>query len=116
MRLANGDGRNSIQVRVVDGFPIPLAHLIDSYGDPVLWRIIVVQPKIGGMVEGLRFLLHDWAAFERWDKLPSQAKGAEPHLARSLEVGEILQQLAVAEEVRKQIREIHKDILGIYQF
>lgn len=116
LRLTDGDGRNSIQVRVVEGFPIPLASLIDSYGDPVLWRIIVGQPKIGGVVEGLRFLLADWGSFEAWDKLPPEAKGAEPHLARSLEVAEILQRLAVAEEVRERIREIHKDILGVYRF
>jgi len=116
LRLMDGDGRNSIQVRVVEGFPIPLARLIDSYGDPVLWRIIVGQPKIGGVVEGLRFILEDWPSFENWDRLPAPAKGAEPHLARSLEVAEILQQLAVAEEVRNQIRQIHKDILGVYRF
>jgi hypothetical protein len=68
------------------------------------------------IVEGLRFLLEDWPSFARWDKLPTQSQGAEPHLARSLEVAEILQQLSVAEEVRQQIRQIHKDILGVYRF
>jgi hypothetical protein len=116
LRLADGDGRNSIQVRVVEGFPIPLARLIDDYGDPVLWRIIVGQPKIGGVIEGLRFLLHDWNSIENWDQLPPEARGAEPHLARSLEVAEILQKLAVAEEVQERIRQIKRDILGVYQY
>lgn len=116
LRLSDGEGRNAIQVRVVEGFPVPLARLIDNYGDPVLWRIIVGQPKIGGIVEGLRFLLNDWDSFEAWDKLPPHAKGIQPHLMRSLEVAEILQQLAVSEEVREQIRQIDKDILGIYRF
>jgi hypothetical protein len=116
LRLTDGDGRNSIQVRVQEGFPIPLARLIDSYNDPVLWRIIVGQPKIGGIIEGLRYLLQDWPAFESWGKLPDRARGTEPHLDRTLEVAEILQQLSLADDVREKIRQIHRDILGIYRF
>ena len=30
-----------------------------------LWRLIIGQPKLGGIVEGLNFLLPDWPDFER---------------------------------------------------
>lgn len=116
LRLADGDGRNTIQVKVVDGFPILLARLIDRHRDPVLWRIILGQTKLGGVIEGLQFLLHDWPAFEAWNKLPPVAKEAGPHLEQTLEVAKALQRLAVAEEVRKQIQQIDEDILGVYRF
>jgi hypothetical protein len=116
LRLSDGIGRNSISVEVVAGFPLSLARLIDEFGDPVLWRIIVGQRKITGVVEGLRFLLSNWPAIENWCDLPQLARDALPHLARTLEVAEMLQQLARAEEVRKQIQNIHTDILGMYLF
>ena len=116
LRLADGDGRNSIQVRVADGFPVPLAELINSYRDPVLWRIIVGQPKLGGIIDGLKFLLDDWASFEKWPLLPEIAKGGEATLQRTGDIAFALQKLAVAEEVRKRIRQIDKDILGVYRF
>lgn len=116
LKLSDGDGRNSIQVRVVEGFPIPLARLIDSYGEPELWQIIVGQRRIGGIIEGLQFLLRDWSAFENWKRLPPEAKGAEPHFARTLEVAGLLQQLSIADEVRKKLQEIETDILGVYRF
>jgi hypothetical protein len=53
LKLADGDGRYSIPVRIVNGFPKGLADLIDRYQDPVLWLLILGQPKLGGVVEGL---------------------------------------------------------------
>lgn len=116
LRLADGDGRNSIQIHIVEGFPIPLAQLIDSYRDPVLWRLIVGQPKLGGLIEGLVFLLNDWQSFECWNRLPTVAKEGKATLQRTLEITGALQQIAVAEEVTRQIQQIKEDILGLYSF
>lgn len=116
LRLGDGEGRNSVPVQIVEGFPLPLAQLIGDYGDAVLWRLIVGQPKLGGLIEGLDFLLKDWPSFERWNKLPEVAKGGEPHLQRTLAITQALQQIAVADGVRKQIQQINRDILGLYCF
>lgn len=116
LRLSDGDSRFSIGVRIQQGFPTPLAELIGRYQDPVLWRLIVGQPKLGGLIEGLNFLLKDWLLLEQWPYLPPVAKNGEPALRRSLEIADALQRVALAQEVRDQIKEINEDILGAYRF
>jgi hypothetical protein len=116
LRLADSQGTGTITVRVVDGFPNQLAGLIDRRQDRVLWRLIVGQPKLGGVVEGLNFLLQDWSAFEGWPNLPSLAQGSGSALAHSLDVAVALQRLAVTEQVFEELKAINEDILGVYRF
>src|SRR5438128_14307 len=70
LKLGDGDGRYAIPVRIEQGFPAKLARLINDHNDPVLWRLIVGQPKLGGIIEGLQYLLRDWQRFEQWPQLP----------------------------------------------
>ena len=114
LKLSDGDSRYSIPVRVVAGFTEELARLIGEHDDPGLWRLIVGQPKIGGIIEGLQYLLANWPQFEQWPLLPAAAKGSGPTLQRTLEVAEMLQRLALAQQVRERIKRIRKDILGTY--
>ncbi len=116
LKLADGDGRLSIPVKIVDGFPETLARLINEYDDPVLWRLVVGQPKLGGIVEGLRFLLECWHDIDRWPSLPPIAKDGERHLIRSLKITNALQEVAVARQVRNELKRIREDILGVYRF
>lgn len=44
LKLSDGDSRYAIPVRVVKGFPVTLAQLIDQYRDPVMWRLIIGHP------------------------------------------------------------------------
>src|SRR6266567_1732517 len=57
LRLSDSQARSSIPVKVTEGFPSKLAGLIGKYDDPDLWRLIAGQPRLGGIVEGLQFLL-----------------------------------------------------------
>jgi hypothetical protein len=114
LKLTEGDSRSSIPVRVADGFTHQLARLIGEHNDPVLWRLIVGQPKLGGIVDGLKFLLEDWQAFERWPNLPPAAKESEPALQRTMEVAAVLQGAVLAQQVRERLKGIHEDILGVY--
>jgi len=114
LKLVDGDGRYSIPVRIVNGFPKGLAELIDRYQDPVLWLLILGQPKLGGVVEGLRFLLDKWDKLEPWPSLPANAKNGQPHLAHSLDIVRALQQVALMEQVKTEIKKIEEDILGAY--
>jgi hypothetical protein len=114
LKLSDGDNRYSIPVRIVKGFTEELARLIGGHGDPELWRLIVGQPKIGGIIEGLQYLLTTWPQFEQWSLLPAAAKGSGPTLQRTLEIAEALQRLALAREVRERIKQIREDILGTY--
>src|SRR6266850_328206 len=82
LRLADSQGTGTISVRVVAGFPAKLAELIDRHQDRVLWRLIIGQPKLGGIVEGLNFLLPDWPEFEQWLDLPSRSIGWPMRLSR----------------------------------
>jgi hypothetical protein len=116
LRLADSQGTGTISIKVVPGFPARLAELIDRHQDRVLWRLIIGQPKLGGIVEGLNFLLPDWPEFEQWLDLPAVAKGSEPALTRTHEVAVALQSLAVTKKVLDELREIHEDILGVYRF
>lgn len=116
LRLADSQGTGTIAVRVVPGFPAKLAELIDRHQDRVLWRLIIGQPKLGGIVEGLNFLLPDWPEFEQWLDLPSVAKGSESALTRTRDVAAALQGLAVTKKVLDELKEIHEDILGVYRF
>jgi len=116
LRLADSQGAGTISVRVVPGFPVKLAELIDRHQDRVLWRLIIGQPKLGGVVEGLNFLLPDWPEFEQWLDLPDVAKASEPALTRTRDVAAALQSLAVTKKVLDELKEIHEDILGVYRF
>ena len=114
LKLSDGDSRFAIPVRVARGFPTRLAELIGQYHDPVMWRLIIGQPKLGGLIQGLEFLLEDWNQFEQWASLPAEAKNGRGTLERALNIGISLQRAALGENVIEQIRSIHEDILGTY--
>lgn len=116
LKLAAGGNRSSIPVRVVKGFPTLLAQLINQYRDPVMWRLIIGQPKLGGLIEGLDFLLQNWEQFEQWPSLPEPARNGQPVLDRALKIATSLQQVALADNVLQKIKDIHEDILGVYRF
>jgi hypothetical protein len=116
LKLTDGDARQAIQVRIVRGFPTSLATLIDRYNDPVLWWLIIGQPKLGGIIEGLEFLLRDWSSIEHWPLAPPIAKEGWESLQRALAIASALQQAAMTEKVRKEIQGINHDILGAYHF
>src|SRR6266702_7990625 len=116
LRLTDSQTRSSIPVKVTEGFPAELAGLIDKYDDPVLWRLIAAQPGLGGIIDGLQFLLSDWRAFEEWQALPSVARGSEPALTVARDVALALQRVTLSEQVKKELTEIHEDILGAYCF
>jgi hypothetical protein len=116
LRLTDGDARTAIPVRVVEGFPLPLANLIDGYRDRVLWRLILGQQKLGGIIEGLNFFLEGWAEFESWPRLPEIARNGQDCLERTRDIAAVLQQLAVIEEVRQKMKQFSQDILGVYRF
>ena len=116
LRLSDSQTRSAIPVRVTEGFPAKLAGLIGHYDDPVLWRLIAAQPRLGGIVEGLQFLLVGWPAFEQWPALPSVAQGSQPALERARDVTLALQQIAVSKQVKEELKAIHEDILGAYRF
>ncbi len=116
LRLTDGDGRFSIPVGIDKGFPGKLAALIDRYRDPLVWRLVIGQPKVSGLVSGLEFLLQNWDQFERWPSLPQAAQNGRPTLERRLEIASSLQQAALTEEIRQRIKQIDEDILGVYHF
>jgi hypothetical protein len=116
LRLSDGDAKTKLPVKIIDGFPVPLARFIDSYGDPILWLLIVGQPKLGGIIEGLNFLLPRWGELEAWPILPEVARGGEPYLQRTLDIADTLQRLRVIEEARQNMKQINHDILGVYRF
>src|SRR5437763_460496 len=60
LRLTDSQARSSIPLKVTEGLPAKLAILINKYDDPVIWRLIAAQPRLGGIVDGLQFLLSDW--------------------------------------------------------
>ncbi|MBB3205481.1 hypothetical protein FHS27_001281 [Rhodopirellula rubra] len=88
--------------------------MINRYNDPVLWKLIVGQPKIGGLVAGADYLLNFWEELQNWEKLPKKWQSSERSLTRSRDLGLFLQKLAIAEKVRKEIKGISEDILGAY--
>lgn len=116
LRLSDEKAKSAVGIDVVDGFPVGVAGLIDRYRDLMLWRLIMLQPKLGGVVEGLGALLATWDEFEQWAELPGEAKGSGPALEQSLRVCNLLQTLAIARKVFEEIKIIREDILGVYRF
>lgn len=116
LKLSDGAGQNAVGVKVVDGFTDRLAELIDRYNDPVLWRLIVGQPKLGGLVEGAEFLLSFWDEIEQWDRKPEVADGGRESLQHVSALTLKLQELANAKQVIEELKKIDEDILGCYFF
>jgi len=92
-----------------------LATLIDRYNDPVLWWLIIGQPQLGSMIEGLNFLLRDWRSIEHWPFAPPVTQDGWEPLQRSLAIARALQKAAMAEQVHHEITAIHHDILVVCQ-
>jgi hypothetical protein len=117
-RLGAIDDNNSgsVVVRIEDGLPTGVAHLIDKYGDMVLWRLIMLQPRLGAVIDGLDRLLKHWEDFEAWLELPDIARGSAPALNHSTKVAYALQTLVVTRRVLDEVRKIDEDILGAYHF
>jgi len=116
LTLADEETRDNVPVKIVDGFPVSVAQLIDSNQDRTLWRLILALPKLGGIIEGLGALVTHWDEFERWLELPPTVKGSKPSLEKSLEVARTLQTLAVTKKIFDQLKLINEDILGVYRF
>jgi hypothetical protein len=114
LRLADDSGAIALPVKIVDGFPTGLANVIHHNDDPALWRLILAQPKLGAIIDGLNFLLEGWDAFKSWKHLPATARDAGPALTRTRDVAVELQKLVISQDVREQIRTINEDILGAY--
>jgi hypothetical protein len=116
LRLSDDQTRSSIPVKVTDGFSNGLAGLIGKYNDPVLWRIIAAQARLGSVLDGLNFLLTDWNAFELWPQLPPVAKGSRAAIEKTVEVAHALQQVVLTKQVTNELKVIEEDILGAYHF
>jgi hypothetical protein len=116
LRLSDDEEKGAaVPVVVAAGLSAGVAGLIDSYRDPTLWRLIMAQPKLGGVVEGLSTLLKHWHQFDQWPELPDIAKGSRSSLERSTQVAIALQVLAVTRKVFDGLKQIHEDILGTYR-
>jgi hypothetical protein len=114
LSLGSDADKGSIPVRVVNGFPASVAGLVDKFHDAMLWRLITLQPKIGGVVEGLVILLQHWSDFESWRETTAFCTDTAPALERTLEVANKLQTLAASRKVIAEVKEIKEDILGAY--
>lgn len=113
-KLVDGDGSMSLPVKVTNGFPKAFAEIVAANPDPVLWRLILGQHKLGGLINGVQFLLEGWHGMETWSHLPESWRDMRENLERSLEFAGILQQLAKLERVRDELQKIKEDILGAY--
>ena len=88
LRLSSGERRTSVPVRVVEGFPDPLAGLINKYRDPKLWRLLLIQPKMAGVVEGLDLVLRDWDQLQNIPTLPKASFDTHGALQYTREVAD----------------------------
>ena len=111
------DGRTAaIQVKIVEGFTDEFAELVDRYQDPVLWHLILGQPKLAKLMEGAAFVLESWDRLDGWPKLPAAAQGTQSSLKSAFAAAEALQLIAKGDEVRKEIANIKTDWLGAYRY
>jgi hypothetical protein len=60
LSFVDEETRENVPVKIVDGFPVGIAQLIDKYQDRTLWRLILGLPKLGGIVDGLSSLVTHW--------------------------------------------------------
>lgn len=114
LRLSDEKGRGNVPIHIVDGFPLAIARLIDKYRDIVLWRLIMLQPKLALVKDGLNDILVSWDDIERWPQLPDTAKGKKPEILCAKEVAHSLQTLAITRDVIDELKMINEDILGAY--
>jgi hypothetical protein len=116
LTLSHDGTRQTIPVRIADGFPVPLAETIIANDDPMLWRVILAEPMLDGMISGLGHLTEKWEHFESWPDLPPSARNGQPLLDGALRIANALKDLPGPTAIFDQIREIEEDILGTYRF
>jgi len=116
LRIKEEGTKIGVKIRVVQGFPTPLARLINAYQDATLWMLILALPKLEFTAEGLGTLVENWKDFETWLELPHAARGGKPALERSIEVVKALLKLEIAKKVFADLKQINEDLLGVYRF
>ena len=116
LSLKHGDRQQTIPVRIIDGFPVPLAKMISNFPDRVLWRLILGKPRLGAIIDGLDYLINAWKEFESWEKLPDVARDGGTPLRITREIAAALHDMENARTVVDQIRGIDSDIFGVYAY
>jgi hypothetical protein len=106
--------RASIPIKIVAGFPVSVARLIERNPDPTLWRLISLHPELDSIFDGLEKLLAHWKEFEDWPCLPGIAKDGGPILNHALRISDSLRSLTATRDLLKEISEIEEDMLGAY--
>ena len=116
LSLSHDGTRQTISVRIADGFPVPMAETIIENEDPMLWRVILAGPMLDGMIDGLDHLIEKWKHFESWPDRPPSVRNGKPHLDGALQIANDLKTLPGQKEIFDEIRKIEEDILGTYRF
>lgn len=114
LKLASETSNESVPIKFVKGFPVQIAQLINKNDELLLWRLITIQPKLGGVVEGLNAVLDYWNDYSNWKRLPEIARDQSETVRRTRDIALELQKLAAAKQIIDQVREIHEDIFGAY--
>lgn len=113
LQLGGRESQSRIAVEVCDGFPRPLAEIVEQI-DLTLWRLALGQNSLLGLAQGATFVTEHWDELLEWPHMPSELQGSQPALQATLRLAEKLRALVTDLRLEVRIAAVHEDILGCY--
>ncbi|MCL5959414.1 MAG: hypothetical protein M1358_08875 [Chloroflexi bacterium] len=115
LRLAVGDDRQEVPVRVMAGLPAPMAYLVDQVDNHFVWRLALNRPLLQTMKNGLEFSRTSSEAIAALLQTDDVA-GLHEKLAVTEKIAFAILQALDAHKLVEKIGSIDQDILGAYFF
>lgn len=113
LQLGGRDSQSRVTVEVTDGFPRPLAEIVDQI-DLTLWRLALGRNALVGLVEGATFVTKHWGELVEWPLMPSDLLDKHPALQATLQLAQTLRSLVADLSLEMRIAAIREDVLGSY--
>jgi hypothetical protein len=113
LRLSVGNSRQQVSVRVVDGLPEPLAHVVETIPQREIWELILNRSLLQSTVAGLDFTDQRLNAIAAWQPI-HDAIELGTALRQSREFISWLTETLERTEILDRIARIDQDVLGAY--
>jgi len=113
LQFGGRDSQSRIAVEVSDGFPRPLAAIVDTI-DMTLWRLALGQHYLTRLAEGAGFVSDHWGELLSWPPMPADLRESHPALQETIRLAQTLHTLVAELKLEARIAAINEDILGSY--
>ena len=115
LRLTVGEETQAVPVRVKDGLPKPLAEILGRF-DEKIWGLLLNRAALERAEPGLRFVQDEFEWISTLEQISQRSSASREEVQNTAILVKSLLEEIEKQEVLKQIKGIHQDVLGAYFF